>query len=152
MNESRSLWESEQIPKIRGHPKCLHLLCNLNFPLRTGFLQQTIFRYPPPPSLLFFWFCWMFSKCHGKCQWSLNRQPTDIRPCLVSPPPVCPDFGRGAEGPSPVLVTSFFFSCIFTRIQGSAIRTSLPLRISCLFSPLPPGELRQDPALYSHDS
>lgn len=32
---------------------------------------------------------------------------TDICPCLVSQPPVSPDFRRGVEGPSPVLVSLF---------------------------------------------
>lgn len=85
----------------------------------------------------------MFSKCHGKCQQSPNRWPTDICPCLVSQPPVSPDLRRGAEGPSPVLATSLFLLLYFhtcgPKIYDVSNRQLPLLRISRSLISLLPG-------------
>lgn len=108
VNESSVLWESEQIHQIRGLSNSPNLLYN---PAIHWFILPTTSGLQPT---LFFGFSWMFSKCHGKCQQSLNQWPTDICPCLVSQPPVSLDLKRGAYRPSPCLCHVSFPSRIFT--------------------------------------
>lgn len=92
---ARPLWASES---FLFHPA----LCS--FPLPTALGHR--------PSL-FFGFSWMFSKCHGKCQQSLNQWPTDICPCLVPQPPVSLDLEGGADRPPPVSPSRLFSSSRF---------------------------------------
>lgn len=76
----------------------------------------------------------MFSKCHGKCQPSLNQGHADICPCLVSPPPVSPHLRRDAEGPPPPSPSPCHCCCISSRLQYKTLEI---WRISYFFSSFP---------------
>lgn len=114
---------------LQGRPLRLILLNESGAPCESeaslGLRVFFVSPHPPLPASLcqllsatgpafFSGFSWMFSKCHGKCQQSLNQWPTDICPCLVPQPPVSLDLEGGADRPPPCLRHISFPPRVFT--------------------------------------